>query len=74
MQLPGIDGRELIQRTRQLPHRKRTPIVMFSAGEYELEALEAGADVYLRKPEDVYAIVATIAQLLHIQTTEPQNS
>ncbi len=62
--LPGINGLELVRYARQIPHRQQTPIIMFSAGEHELEAREAGADVFLRKPRDVGAIVDTIERLL----------
>ena len=41
---------------------------MLSASPYEAEAQRAGADVFLRKPEDVYALVETAAQILRIRT------
>ena len=62
--LPGINGIELVRYARQIPHRQQTPIIMFSASEHEQEAREAGADVFLRKPQDVGAIVDTIERLL----------
>lgn len=62
--LPNINGLELVRYARQIPHRRETPIIMLSASEHELEAREAGADVFLRKPQDVGAIVDTIKQLL----------
>jgi two-component system chemotaxis response regulator CheY len=62
--LPGINGLELVRYARQIPHRRTTPIIMLSASEHELEAREAGADVFLRKPEDVGRIVETVERLL----------
>jgi two-component system, chemotaxis family, chemotaxis protein CheY len=62
--LPGINGLELVRYARQIPHRRETPIIMLSASEHELEAREAGADVFLRKPEDVGVIVQTVERLL----------
>jgi CheY-like chemotaxis protein len=63
-ELSDTNGIELIGQTRQLPHRKQTPIIMFSASDVEREARLAGANAFLRKPEDVNAIAETIAQLL----------
>jgi len=62
--LPGISGLALIERARQLPHRRQTPIIVFSASPLEREALAAGADAFLRKPEDVVHLVATVERLI----------
>jgi CheY-like chemotaxis protein len=62
--LPGKNGLELIRYGRTIPHRKRTPFVMFSASNVEPEAWRAGADAFLRKPEDVGSLAATITRLL----------
>lgn len=63
-QLPGHDGLELALRARQLPHRRRTPIIMLSASEIEREALRAGVDAFLRKPQDIRRLTATVTRLL----------
>ncbi len=63
-QLPGADGIELVTRARELPHRQQVPVIMLSAGDFEREARRAGASVFLRKPEDMYALAETIARLL----------
>jgi CheY-like chemotaxis protein len=62
--LPNVNGVELVRYARQLPHRQRTPIIMFSASEAEAEARSAGADVFLRKPDDVGLIVGTVKGLI----------
>ena len=62
--LPGASGLELIRRARALPHRRRTPIIMFSSGPHRAEALRAGADEFLMKPEGIYAVGETVALLL----------
>ncbi|HLL77339.1 MAG TPA: tetratricopeptide repeat protein [Pyrinomonadaceae bacterium] len=62
--LPGVSGLELARHARRLSHRKQTPIIMLSAGEHEREAREAGVDVFLRKVEDVDAIVPAVERLL----------
>lgn len=63
-ELPGASGPELIRRGRTLPHRRRTPVIMFSSGPDRAEALEAGADEFLQKPEGIYAVGETVALLL----------
>lgn len=68
--MPGICGFELIRRVRALPHRQQTPIIMLSANAYQAEAIHAGADAFLRKPEDVFAIPQTISRLLGIGIKE----
>lgn len=62
--LPGLSGVELLRRVRSLPHRRDTPVVIISATECEEEALSAGADAFLRKPQDILALVETITRLL----------
>ena len=63
-QLPGLDGVELIRRTRALAHRQQTPIIMLSGDEVEMEARRAGANTFLRKPGGMSAIAETVARLL----------
>ncbi len=62
--LPGLSGVELVRRVRELAHRRDTPVVIISATECEDEALGAGADVFLRKPQDISVMVETITRLL----------
>ena len=68
--VPGINGLELVHRARRLIHRARTPIGVLSANPVEAEAREAGADVFLRKPQDIVSIVETITRLLSQRQTE----
>lgn len=63
-ELPDMNGIELIGQTQQLHHRQQTPIIMFSASDVEREARRAGANAFLRKPEDMNAIAETVARLL----------
>lgn len=62
--LPGMNGIELIRRARDLPQFRLTPIIMLSASHYQSEAIRAGANVFLSKPEDMKALVETISRLL----------
>jgi two-component system chemotaxis response regulator CheY len=62
--LPGATGLELIRYARRLPRYRQTPIIMLSAGDYRAEALHAGANVFLEKPEDINVLVETVQRLL----------
>jgi CheY-like chemotaxis protein len=63
-ELPGVRGVEIARRARELPRRRRTPILMLSASECEREARAAGVDAFLRKPQDVMRLAETIRRLL----------
>ena len=63
-QLPGVGGLEIVRYARGLPHRAGLPIVMLSADDCRAEALRAGADAFLKKPEDISELVPTVARLL----------
>jgi CheY-like chemotaxis protein len=65
--LPGMSGLELVRRARCLTHRRRTPIIMLSANDMGKAARQAGADVFLKKPEEVNAIVKTITRLTGVR-------
>ena len=68
--LPGVNGLELVRRARKLAHRVRTPIVVLSATPVAGAACEAGADVFLQKPQDVTSLVETISRLLDGRESE----
>jgi CheY-like chemotaxis protein/tetratricopeptide (TPR) repeat protein len=62
--LPGMNGLELINRARELDHRCDTPMVVLTASPVEAAAREAGADVFLHKPQEISSLVETINRLL----------
>ena len=62
--LRGFDGLELVRRARQLSHRRGTPIILISLEDCAAEALGAGADAFLRKPNNLIGLVDTIRRLL----------
>ena len=62
--LPDTTGIELIKRTRSLAHRQQTPIIMLSGDEVEMDARRAGANAFLRKPDNMPLIAETVAHLL----------
>lgn len=63
-ELPDIDGIDITRRVRQLEHRKETPIVIFSANFDEKEAIDAGANLALKKPEDTAHLIIKVKSLV----------
>ncbi len=68
--LPGINGLELIRHTRLLAHRRDVPIIMLSALPHCEDARRAGADEFLKKPEQVIAVAVTATRLLAARRSE----
>jgi CheY-like chemotaxis protein len=60
----GFSGLKLVERARRQPHRKDTPIVLISLEDIAEEAQRAGADAFLRKPNNLIELVETIKRLL----------
>jgi CheY-like chemotaxis protein len=63
-ELSGGLGLELARLARELPHRRRTPIIMLSASDVERDAWRAGVNAFLMKPQDMGKLAATVARLL----------
>lgn len=64
-QLPGESGLQLVQRARQLAHRRRVPVIMFTGSLRHDEAIAAGADAFLNKPTGLKDLIATCNSLLN---------
>ncbi len=65
--LPGIHGATVIRRLRLDAALRRTPCLLLTGSEVdgaELDALDAGADAFVRKDEDVTVILARLAAIL----------
>jgi two-component system, NtrC family, sensor kinase len=65
--LPGMDGATLIRRVRLDAALRRIPCLLLTGSEdrdAELRALEAGADAFVRKEEDIEVILAKTAAVL----------
>ena len=65
--LPGIDGATVIRRLRLDAALRRIPCLLLTASmdrNAELQALEAGADTFVRKTEDVAVVLARLRALL----------
>lgn len=63
-QLPGESGLWLIKRARQLAHRRRIPIILFTGSLKHEEAMAAGADAFLKKPTGLKELIGTCNSLL----------
>ena len=61
---PDLSGLALTERARRQPHRWRTPIVLISLQDISDEARSAGADAFLRKPNNLIELVETVRRLL----------
>jgi PAS domain S-box-containing protein len=65
--LPGIDGVTVVRRLKSDSALRSTPCLLLTAAEgadEELRSLDAGADAYVRKSEDLGIILVRLAALL----------
>jgi CheY-like chemotaxis protein/anti-sigma regulatory factor (Ser/Thr protein kinase) len=70
LRMPGMDGVEATRRLKGLPSTSGTPVVAVTAGAFEeerREALQAGADEFLRKPFRRDEVLAVLGRLLSIR-------
>jgi two-component system phosphate regulon response regulator PhoB len=67
MMMPGLDGCEVTRRLREDERTRTTPIMILTAFAEESQAtkaLEAGADLYMKKPFSPRDLLARAASLL----------
>jgi two-component system, NtrC family, sensor kinase len=65
--MPGIDGATVIRRIRLDPALRDTPCLLMTAAEdyaTEVQVLEAGADGFVRKQQDLAVVLAKLAAVL----------
>ncbi|MFC3989444.1 response regulator [Actinoplanes siamensis] len=65
--MPGIDGATVIRRIRLDPALRDTPcLLMTAADDYatEMQMLDAGADAFVRKQQDMAVVLAKLAAVL----------
>jgi DNA-binding response OmpR family regulator len=65
LDLPRVDGYQLITWMRSQPELRRVPVVAMSARHDGAEALKAGANQFLAKPFALAAVRARVKELLH---------
>jgi DNA-binding response OmpR family regulator len=65
LELPRVDGYQLIKWIRSRPELARVPVVAMSARHDGTEALQAGANEFLAKPFPLAAVRARVQELLH---------
>jgi DNA-binding response OmpR family regulator len=63
-EMDGINGIGLARQARELNHRSRTPIIVFSSDDVATEAYRAGVSLFLQKPHDLVELTSNIKQLL----------
>jgi two-component system, OmpR family, response regulator len=61
--LPGLNGLELVNMSRRIPHRCNIPIIVLSATSREADAMEAGADLFLPKPVHISTLIQAIERV-----------
>jgi CheY-like chemotaxis protein len=64
LQMPVMNGREMLQRMRSTPELKEVPVVIISGFGFEWEAELMGAQGYIGKPFEPEELQKTIANLL----------
>jgi DNA-binding response OmpR family regulator len=72
--LPGMDGATVVRRIRLDAALRRTPCLLMTASEgpeTELQALDAGADGFVRKEEDLAVVLARLAAVLRSADMQP---
>ena len=64
LQMPVMNGREMLQRMRSTTELREVPVVIISGFGFEWEAELMGAQGYIGKPFEPQELESTIAQLL----------
>jgi uncharacterized protein (TIGR02266 family) len=67
--MPVMDGFAFVERLRKDEGLRDLPVIAISAGgkDAQQRALDAGVDIYLRKPVRFVDVLQTVKQLLHIR-------
>jgi CheY-like chemotaxis protein len=71
VEMSGFSGLEITRRIRLREHRRETPIVLISLYDRAEEAQRAGANAFLRKPNNLIELVDTIRRLLSSPESDP---
>jgi excisionase family DNA binding protein len=68
--LPGIDGWEMLRRVRERHGIDTLPVIMFSGESEEDQSEEIGANTFVGKPLDPLALVEQAKALLRVRVTQ----
>ncbi len=68
--LPGIDGWEMLRRVRERHGIETLPVIMFSGESEDDHAEEHGANTFVGKPLDPLALVEQAKALLRVRVTQ----
>jgi excisionase family DNA binding protein len=68
--LPGIDGWEMLRRVRERHGIETLPVIMFSGESEDDQAEEHGANTFVGKPLDPLALVEQAKALLRVRVTQ----
>lgn len=74
LQMPVMNGREMLQRMRAAPELKDVPVVIISGFGFEWEAELMGAQGYIGKPFEPEELEKTIANLLKPRLVSVRNT
>ena len=67
LNLPKLDGHQVLTELRRLPAYQATPVVIFSAARKDLEeqhCLQLGANAYVQKPSDFDSFFAAVPAIV----------
>jgi two-component system, sensor histidine kinase and response regulator len=70
LNMPGLDGMDVLFHLRQTPVLDQVPVIVVTAQDdrvYRVQALEAGADDFLEKPIDTAVLLARVRTLVRLR-------
>jgi CheY-like chemotaxis protein len=75
--LPGINGLDVLQRLRSNPHTRDIPVIVLSAHVMEhdiLNAMEAGANAFVPKPIEFQGLLDALQRVIKNDSEESHTS
>ncbi len=76
IQMPEMDGFEVLRRLRQKVHTERLPVILLTAMRKDPQSIESGlalgADEYLTKPIDTEELVVRVKSMMRVKKAEQE--